>query len=381
MKHRIRLYVVCLLGCVMLTACRDAVGTAETTDTTLPEGTVTMTTDEATTEVQTTEPSEIYDFVRVSHTDFEHVTMHGRTLHGEHGYHIEWPYAGFTLRGWFSGELRMFYRDAEGYMDKTVLSVRVDGGESEQVTILKNGSSVLLATLSEGYHEITVRKGAEITAFRFVLTMLSYRGRTVEAEGERPLAIEVIGDSISNGIGAIQTETGTYRYLNGSNCMASFSGMLAERLRADMNVIAMSGWGVSRGSVSAEDCIPTIYGEVSPFAGKGIPWEVSSFQPDLVIVALGTNDHGGDPETLRKEAVAFLTTLRQSYPEAPIVWMYGMGGTARASAIQAAIDAMADDQIRYLEVECDRTGRTNHPCEEAQRRYAEVLEELIDAIL
>ena len=107
-------------------------------------------------------------------------------------------------------------------------------------------------------------------------------------------------------------------------------------------------------------------------------WDAASYQPDAVIVALGTNDHGGDAIALEEGAKAFLLRLREQYPNAEILWIYGMMGTSRRDAILRAVNAMDDDGIRYLELEEDHSGRVGHPCEEAQQAYAERLKGVIE---
>lgn len=319
-----------------------------------------------------------YEETALSHADFDRVAIHGRSLHTDTGYRLEWPYSGFTLRGYFDGSIRMQVAGSEGYADSTSLTVTVDG-KSEQKTLLKAAKSLEIAVVERGYHEITVRKGTEITAFRFTLTGLSFTGCLTEP-AEPALRIEFIGDSITNGVGAT-TEDGSLRYPHGVNCLSSYSGMTAAGLTAEANIIALSGWGISKGAVSPDEVIPPIYGRYSPFDGSGAEWDFASFRPDVIILALGTNDGGADPEKFRTEAVMFLRQLREKNPGVPIIWIYGMMGSTLSGEVKQAIADSGLDNIKYVKMPANCAGGDRHPTESAQEEYADKLIKEINSII
>ena len=319
-----------------------------------------------------------YEKTVLSHTDFDNVAIRGRSLHTEKGYRLEWPYSGFTLRGYFDGSIRIQVDDADGYAQNASLTVTVDGN-AEQKTLLKGAKSLEIADVEKGYHEITVRKGAEITAFRFTLTGLSFTGCLLEPE-EPKLRIEFIGDSITNGVGAT-TEDGTLRYPHGVNCLSAYSGMTAGRLGAEANIIALSGWGISKGSSSPTEIIPPIYGKYSPFDESGAEWDFSSFRPDVIVLALGTNDGGADPEKFRTESVAFLKQLREKNPGVPIIWIYGMMGSTLSGEVKQAIADSGLDGIKYVKMPANCAGGDRHPTEKAQEEYADKLIKEINRII
>ena len=80
-----------------------------------------------------------YEKTILSHTDFDNVAIRGRSLHTEKGYRLEWPYSGFTLRGYFDGSISIQVADAQGYADNASLTVTVDGN-AEQKTLLKGAN-------------------------------------------------------------------------------------------------------------------------------------------------------------------------------------------------------------------------------------------------
>lgn len=319
-----------------------------------------------------------YEKTVLSHEDFDNVMIHGRSLHTEKGYRLEWPYSGFTLRGYFDGSIRIQVADADGYAQNASLTVTVDGN-AEQKTLIKGVKSLAIANVEKGYHEITVRKGTEITAFRFTLTGLSFTGCLLEPE-EPKLRIEFIGDSITNGVGAT-TEEGVLRYPHGVNCLSSYSGMTAGRLEAEANIIALSGWGISKGAVSPTEIIPPIYGKYSPFDESGAEWDFSSFRPDVIVLALGTNDGGADPEKFRTESVAFLKQLREKNPGVPIIWIYGMMGSTLSGEVKQAIADSGLDNIIYVKMPANCAGGDRHPTEKAQEEYADKLIKEINSII
>lgn len=325
-------------------------------------------------DLSTTDAPIEYKETTLSHTEFENVAIHGRSLHVENGYRMEWPYSGFTIRGYFKDSFSIGVADADGYSTTASLTITVDG-EIERKTVAKGLNTVTLAVLDEGYHEITVRKGAEITAFRFTLTEMTFTGSLLPVE-EPKLRIEFIGDSITNGVGALN-ENGKLSYPREANCHSSYSGKTAAKLGAEANIIAVSGWGISKGSVSMTDVIPSIYKSYSPFEGSGSDWDFSAFCPDVIVLALGANDAGANIYKFRAESVAFLQQIRACNPDVPIIWMYGMIGNSLGDAVKQAITESGLDGVTYLEVPMNNSGTDGHPTEKAQDEYTDLLVEAI----
>ncbi|MCY0993438.1 SGNH/GDSL hydrolase family protein [Nannocystis sp. ILAH1] len=114
------------------------------------------------------------------------------------------------------------------------------------------------------------------------------------------------------------------------NNWRSYGAVAARSLDAEYHVTAVSGIGLVRNYSFLYDArpMPAVYDLMFLELQQGSPsWEPQGFVPDVVVVALGTNDFSlGDSERPRMtEAefaaayVEFVAELRGDYPEAHII--------------------------------------------------------------
>jgi hypothetical protein len=193
--------------------------------------------------------------------------------------------------------------------------------------------------------------------------------------------------------------------------------MTAEDMNADYRVISASGWGVYTGwDNNPHSNIPEYYekvcgiltGKKNRELGALDENDFTSWQPDVIVVNLGTNDGGAfynpswkDEQTgemhkqrleedgsFRREDIkafeaavkAFLAKLRHYNPKSRIIWAYGMLGIMMLPAIHRAvkdyIGDTEDERVFVLELP-DTTeetiGSRMHPGIVSHERAAEVL--------
>ncbi len=205
---------------------------------------------------------------------------------------------------------------------------------------------------------------------------------------DRSIHLEIIGDSITSGEGCLGNHhlqdwvPMCFSHVN------SYPFLLAESLNADVQVVSHSGWGVlSSWDGDRTRAIPLIYD-----ADEG---DVLPYQPDYVIVNLGTNDETAmrdspDPEAYRRDfqlaVTEFLKKIRAIHPNAQIIWAYGMLGHAMQNDIQKGIRAFqaqstdTEPGVRFLllpdTAEQEMESRS-HPGQAAHQRDADQLKEKI----
>jgi hypothetical protein len=187
----------------------------------------------------------------------------------------------------------------------------------------------------------------------------------------------------------------------------------------------VSGWGVlSSWDNNPNANMPDIYekvcgpltGEKNEALGASADNDFESWQPDVVVVNLGTNDAGAfyspewkdettgktfkqrlnDDGTFNKEDVTsfevaaenFLFKLRRYNQHAHIVWVYGMLGLPMMPAINRAVDTYknkSEDQkvsVFQLPNMTDKTvGSRSHPGRLAHEKAAEELTDYVSQIL
>ncbi|TAH74855.1 MAG: GDSL family lipase [Anaerolineaceae bacterium] len=234
---------------------------------------------------------------------------------------------------------------------------------------------------------------------------------------DRPYKIEFIGDSITSGEGALGAKDEDDWIMMWFSAVNNYTYMVAEAIDADYRILSQSGWGV----YSSYDNNPakklpdyyekvcgTLNGEMNKSLGAHEDYDFSLWQPDFVVVNLGTNDEGAfnNPEwkdeltgkiyKQRKNAdgsynsedlknfedavTRFLYKLRRYNPNAYIIWAFGMLGDGLLPAIVRAVEdyrLQTDDNkvfVLALPLMTEETvGARYHPGIRSHEQAAKVL--------
>lgn len=246
---------------------------------------------------------------------------------------------------------------------------------------------------------------------------------------ERPFKIEFIGDSITTGeglCGAVQEEEWLSAWMSTIN---NYAFLIADSLNADVRILSQSGWGITRSWDNNPNCaLPNFYemvcgvesGDLQKKLGAQQKHDFSTWQADVVLVNLGTNDNGAfyqdawiDPVTknehklrLKDEGTAceqdakliadgvynFLQMLRKNNAKSYIVWVCGM---ITAPIVQKIIASTIDDykaqsndervkfvQLASMDEETDEEkGSRYHPGPGTHKRAAQTLIPVLQKIL
>ncbi len=237
---------------------------------------------------------------------------------------------------------------------------------------------------------------------------------------ESSFKLEFVGDSITSGEGTY----GSFKETDWRSIFMSSSRQYAEfvekALNADCRVISHGGWGVYASWDNDIRCnIPSIYEKVCGIAagsfneslGAQEPYDFASWQPDAVIVNLGTNDassfdqppfdvpgvgpckqrrnpdgtfNAEDIEKFKKAVYDFIKMIRSHNPKAHIVWAYGMLGYVMTlpicDAINRYIADTGDENVAFLglpDTTPETVGSFGHPGVKSQERAAEVITEYL----
>ena len=251
---------------------------------------------------------------------------------GALSYSHEWPAVYFEAA--FEGS-QIFLKFNDSSNEYRVL---ID--DLPSIAIAQPGASeITIGGLSLGQHAIRLEKVTEsswiVGAFDgFYLPS----GAKSFATAPKPRQIEFIGDSDMTGYG-IRSTTRTctqdeVRLL--SDAQIAYPALLAKALRADYQVNAISGRGMIRNyGGGGENSISAVYANILPDLGpdaEQTPYLDQSWQPQIIVVALGDNDFStpllpsekwpsntsliDDFETSTKD---FLTTLHHTNPNAALI--------------------------------------------------------------
>lgn len=242
---------------------------------------------------------------------------------------------------------------------------------------------------------------------------------------EKRLKIEFIGDSITSGeglFGAKEEEDWIPMFFS---ALRDYAYLTAKELDAEYRIFSQSGWGVYNSwDNNPQAAIPQYYKEIcSLMPGKELerlggktPHDFMSWQPDIIVVNLGTNDVASfeqaewideltgvshkmhrnedgsyckeDVDAFQKAIVDFLTVLRECNAKAQIIWCYGMLGISFQKTIMEGIasyiEKSGDKQVSYLplpDTDDTNVGSRQHPGVLCHKQAAEVLVGYIRYIL
>ena len=217
--------------------------------------------------------------------------------------------------------------------------------------------------------------------------------------------IEFVGDSITSGEGSYGSTAEQDWVSMWFSATQAYPHMVAKRLNADCRVFSQSGYGVYCAYDNNLDHVMPLYyeqvcgvleGDRNQRLGAGEAYDFSEWQPDYVVINLGTNDAAAFSQPEWKEessgrskkmrfdkngfpaeedfneikdcTVKFLKKVRKHNPKAMIFWAFGLMGTLTAPAIKAGIaeygKLSGDSAVCYLElpeISGDSIGARSHP--------------------
>lgn len=343
-------------------------------------------------------------------SEIKNIKVHGRTSKKS-------PYTLF----WTASMIEMNVKASELWVE-----LYSDYEELEQwITVLINDSFVSRQMLLRGKQDICVFRSFDSSKVKNIKiikdtqamsgnqnTYITFTGIKTDASvdsflpvEDRKLKIEVIGDSITSGegiYGAHEEMEWIAMWFAGSK---TYEYQLARKLNADLRVFSQSGWGIYCSWDNNLNCALRKYyeevcsldnGERSIEKGSHDKYDFASWQPDFVIVNLGTNDGGAftnaewkdektgivykqrlnsdgsfnkeDQDKVSECTDDFLQKIRKDNPKAKIIWVYGMLGNPMKDALLKGIDtyksSKKDSDVFFVELEdsVDETyGSRGHP--------------------
>jgi lysophospholipase L1-like esterase len=280
------------------------------------------------------------------------------------------------------------------------LAVKLTGGQEYTVLIdgvLRPklvpgaGSTSIASGLSSAVHTVELYRRTEASQ-----GISQFQGFSFDAAGAllaAPLAptrrLEIIGDSITCGFGNEGANESCSFTPETENHYLTYGAIAARRLGAELNTVAWSGLGIvcnyGDEPQSCTNPLPSYYDRTLPSRSDS-RWDFASYQPDAVIVNLGTNDLSTSQDPSEMEFVAayrtFLLHLREKYPRARILCTCGplLSGAELDRArryIAMAVADSGDDNMTTFDMPpqsaADGLGCSYHPSLKTHEKMAELL--------
>lgn len=359
--------------------------------------------------------------------EIENLKIHGRTSGRKDPLTLFWTASGFEVNVTGSELWAELEGDFETY--EPWISTRVNNGWVSRQMINKGRQWICLfrGRDPEAVKNVRLEKDSQAASGDPSHLLQVCRLRT---DGEflpvadKALKLEFIGDSITCGESAIGSKTEVEWAAMLASAENNYAVMTGDLMDADVRLLSQGGWGVVSGWNNDPHCtMPPIYGKVcgllsgerNKSLGALEPNDFDAWQPDAVIVNLGTNDSGafsqpmwqdpatGEtfqqrrsadgaylPEDLRRfqlAVIAFLGKLREKNPKAYLLWVYGMLGSELSSAIEEAVReyvrTSGDSRASFLELTdaVELRGSRDHPGKEAHQLAAMELSQVLKKLL
>ena len=257
-------------------------------------------------------------------------------------------------------------------------TILVDGVRQDRLNITSIGETKvkLASDLPAGKHTFAIYRQSEHSFGEIGVCALSYVGEMLAKPADKGLYVEFIGDSISCGYGNIGNDGSAVN----SDGTQGYTYLTAQALNADWSTVSWSGLGCKYGysSTTMQDVYPAQRYNYD----KATQYSFSN-QPDIVVLALGTNDNSKAPDTASKRAglVEMLTLVREKNPTAPIVWIHGMMTNGVSSMIEEIVAEFGGAEAGYYSCRLtqNNAGGGSHPSLAGQQTFADELVAFIQA--
>lgn len=295
----------------------------------------------------------------------------------------DWP--GCSIQAGFSGT-SITVKLSGGDND---FNVFIDGQWKSKLTIDNAKTSyVAAAGLSAGPHTLLLTKRTE--GFQGVTTFSGLQledGQSLSALPPRPgKRIQYIGDSFTVGYGNEANTLVCADRRPFDNNYAAYGSVTARAVDAEFSVQAVSGLGMVHNygdpvAMSAQP-MPPLYDQTL-FSRAQPKWDMTKWVPDVIVVALGTNDFSTAVRPTEPQYTsayqAFLAKLRGWHPNAQILCVtYSVDNYQKPyvdSVVNRAVKA-GDTRIRRMHMPAlvtSEMGCDYHPNVSGHQKYADAL--------
>jgi lysophospholipase L1-like esterase len=270
-------------------------------------------------------------------------------------------------------------------------TVLVDGIVRTKLLPLAGGATSPIASgLAAGEHLVEIYRRTEANQGESQFLGFDFGGGTLLAPPPAPTRrIEMVGDSVTCAYGIEGPDMNCGYTPDTQDQYLAWGSIAARNVGADVITTAWSGKGVvcnyGDDAAACIDPFPIFYDRILPERADS-QWDFSSWQPQVVVINLGTNDFSTlvDPTPAQFTAAyrTLLQHIRGKYPAALILCTVAplLDGTDLATAraaIDAAVTATGDANIKSFTMDptdpADGWGCDFHPSIKTHQKMATVL--------
>ena len=300
---------------------------------------------------------------------------------------MEHSASNFTITGRLQGNVTatVWAERSSSIEDPVGLFVEVDGAvRFVSVPAICAYTTVTLAeNLSAGKHTIRVYKASDAANNIVCVSAVQYSGLLSKTPASTR-RIEFLGDSITAGADVFALGSSQRNQYGAISSYYSYAKFTADALGASHYSVANSGWRLGY-SINHQYTIRSVY----PYQSMRSAYEGGEYgfewDPDVVVINLGTNDrYTANEQQYKQDVQELLALVREKNPGATIIWAYGAMDTGHASNqwIKTAVESFAatDGNAYYCALPLNNAGANAHPNLAGQQANATTLVNLIKSV-
>jgi len=210
------------------------------------------------------------------------------------------------------------------------LQYELDGVYQKKIRIEGNNKKpIVINASSNGTHTVWIYKTTEAQTGPIFIEKITGKKLMPLKKPEAAL-IEFIGNSITCGAAADASETpcGTGVYHDHHNAYYAYGPRVARSLGINFIMSSVSGIGIYRNWNSDGPTMPQVYEKTDFQDSSQRLWNFETYKPNVVSIALGTNDFSGgdgkkerlpfDSATFVSNYIKFVQLIKSKYPAAQI---------------------------------------------------------------
>lgn len=215
--------------------------------------------------------------------------------------------------------------------------------------------------------------------------------------------IQIIGDSITCGYGTEGSVEDSIHNTASENPEKAYSVRTARQLNADLEIVAWNGKGVITAFIGDEEdqpdsswLVPMLYEYTDAGCSQQFfmeapslweKWDHSRYEPDLIIINLGTNDCSYTRDIPERQQAfclvyqGFLRNIHKKHPHAKILCTLGIMDQRLCPTVEQAVkqinETEPDIPVEYLHLpmqeESDGLGTFWHPTPATHKKAAKLV--------